>query len=256
MTTLPSFVELMASLGLEQKPQVDKQSPSPSPSPSVSPRLVNGGAPSSPTRSKSSPSLRDLSVSRNRVARYSPYSPAVSFTRRGSLSSVSSSSSSEYDRSPTHHKFSSSPPPLSLRARRSGNKLSINVYGSNGDLPANMPISSYVRRKTPGASPTSPTFPREHRPESPATPPLPLGVPILPTLLPNSANSDCFPITPSSDIGMSCSVHDSKSSPEIIDGPLHTRHYRRHTGVRISTPPRSAEFGEHIFIRRHIVDTA
>lgn len=70
-TTLPSFVELMASLGLDPA-----QERSPSSSPSSSPR-VPSVTPPSPSKSRSNPSLRDAAASRNRLARYSPYSPVI-----------------------------------------------------------------------------------------------------------------------------------------------------------------------------------
>ncbi|KAL9712787.1 hypothetical protein Ac2012v2_004024 [Leucoagaricus gongylophorus] len=150
MTSLPSFIELMGSLALEQtahSPSSDL-SLSPNPSPSSSPQP--GGTTMAPSRSRSSPSLRNFS-SRDCAPRYSPYS---SDARRGSTSCSSSSD-------PDSTKRRSTPPPSSyLRARRSQNQLTINIYGSTSDLPAYTPISTYLRRKTPGASPTSPGFPR------------------------------------------------------------------------------------------------
>ncbi|KAF7301423.1 hypothetical protein MIND_00707600 [Mycena indigotica] len=228
-TTLPSFVELMASLGLDQA-----QDRSPSSSPSSSPRAT----PPSPSKSRSNPSLRDSAASRNRLARYNPYSPKLS-ERRGSLSSLSSSSSSDYER-PIVRAYSTSPhPPSSPRARRRhGNKLTVNVFGSNSDLAANTPISSYVRRKTPGASPTSPTFPREALDYSPSSSPMPFSIPTLPTLFPRSASSESFPLTPNSDIS------STNNSPNPVTKPLPDEerlyfHRTYHTGVRISSPPMS-----------------
>lgn len=116
MTSLPSFVELMASLGLDQATKTPDQTlHSSNSSPSSSPRFAGAVVPLH-ARSKSIQSLRDTSVTRQRVARYSPYSPVLvceflhlfddclfpynqSATRRGSLSSMSSSSL-ESDRSP------------------------------------------------------------------------------------------------------------------------------------------------------------
>nr|GAT53982.1 predicted protein [Mycena chlorophos] len=229
-TTLPSFVELMATLGLDQT-----QDRSPASSPSSSPRVLSV-APPSPSKSRSSPSLRDAAAGRNRLARYSPYSPQLS-ERRGS---VSSSSSSDYER-PMTRAYSTSPhPPSSPRARRRhGNKLTVNVFGSNTDLA--MPISSYVRRKTPGASPTSPTFPREPQDSSPSGSPMPFSIPTLPALFPRSASTESdFPLTPNSDIDQPPSRNPSPSPTNKLVLPdeertyLH-RHY--HTGVRISSPP-------------------
>ncbi|KAJ7095214.1 hypothetical protein B0H15DRAFT_97675 [Mycena belliarum] len=240
MTTLPSFVELMASLGLDT---VDR-SPSPRSSPASSPR-VPSVTPPSPTKSRSSPSLRDTPASRNRLARYSPYSPVFQLSsRRGSLSS-NSSNSSDYER-PTVRAYSTSPhPPSSPRSRKrhGNNNLSVNVYGSNSDLSANTPISTYVRRKTPGASPTSPTFPREAY-DSPSSSPMPFSIPTLPPLFPRSASSDSFPLTPNSDSGGVESGHSSpnmnypaKALPEP-DSATTFLHRGHHTGVRISAAPR------------------
>ncbi len=75
MTTLPSFVELMSTLGVDTntRPQDDAAS-SPRSSRSASPHLSYSPI-SSPTRSKSSQSLREPT---HRVtARYSPYSPPM-----------------------------------------------------------------------------------------------------------------------------------------------------------------------------------
>ncbi|KAJ6539175.1 hypothetical protein B0H19DRAFT_961310 [Mycena capillaripes] len=220
MTTLPSFVELMSSLGLDQTAPAPERSTSSSPrsSPSSSPRMPSV-TPPSPTKSRSSPSLRDAGASRNRLARYSPYSPVfVSLA------------------------YSTSPhPPSSPRSRkRHGNNLTVNVYGSNSDLSANTPISTYVRRKTPGASPTSPTFPREAL-DSPSSSPMPFSIPTLPSLFPRSASSDSFPLTPNSDVEHPPS---ERSSPNYLSKPLPDVieiHRGYHTGVRISSPPRSAD---------------
>ncbi|KXN86348.1 hypothetical protein AN958_10210 [Leucoagaricus sp. SymC.cos] len=230
MTSLPSFIELMESLGLERtshspSPELSP-SPSPESSPSSSPQLGGTTAPS-PSRSRSSPSLRDLS-SRHRAARYSPYS---SYTRRGSSSSSSSTS----------------PPPASLRARRSRSQLTVNVYGSTSDLPAYTPISSYLRRKTPGASPTSPTFPRHVTYES-----VDITLPIIPSF-PNSASTDSsFPKTPQSDITSSPRLSDmAKIVTETTEVKSTRSHRKWHTGVRISTPPYSTGIDD--FNRRRLV---
>lgn len=71
MTTLPSFVELMATLGLEQQSaRPEAQATTPSSSPSTSPRLSKAA----PAKVRSNPALRDT---RARPTRYSPYSPAL-----------------------------------------------------------------------------------------------------------------------------------------------------------------------------------
>ncbi|KAF9469064.1 hypothetical protein BDZ94DRAFT_1245278 [Collybia nuda] len=241
MTTLPSFVELMASLGLEASTKILDQMPSTRSSPSSSPRPAIITAPLY-SRSKSTQSLRDASTTRQRVARYTPYSPVLSSARRGSLSSLSSTSS-EIDRSPlracsTSPRTTSSP----RLSRRSLNKLSVNIYGSVSDLAANTPISTYVRRKTPGASPTSPTFPHEGRNYTRSESPMPVAVPTLPALLPSSENLETLPITPSDSESVPDEV-DSRiySERPSVDAPQGGNRSRRshHAGTRISTPPRS-----------------
>ncbi|KAF8974398.1 hypothetical protein BDZ97DRAFT_19252 [Flammula alnicola] len=253
MASLPSFVELMASLGLEQTTAdpVVERSPSPVPPSSPgSPRSV--GSMNGPTRSSSSPSLREV-ASRHRVSRYSPYSPAVPFTRRrGSLSSASSSSES----SPLSATFFIPTRPTSSRPRRYRNKLTINIYGSSSDLAADTPISTYVRRKTPGTSPTSPTFNRDSGYESSSPDTMPFSIPSLPVLLPHSASSDSFPNTPTSDADMADSSPAIRVEP-LVDSSEGTDYYRfirRRTGTRISTPPRSSEVRNHHSRRKQVFD--
>ncbi|PPQ72353.1 hypothetical protein CVT24_002069 [Panaeolus cyanescens] len=244
MSALPSFVELMASLGLEQTNPCPEQSPSPPPPSSPgSPALPNKG---SPARSSSSPALRDVAT-RHRLTRFSPYSPAVSFTkRRGSLSSVSSS---DFETSPLSATFSIPPRPEASR-RRYRNKLTVNTYGSSCDLTANTPISTYVRRKTPGTSPTSPTFSRDSGYESSSpTTAMPFSIPSLPVLLPSSAGSETFPIivsTSESDI-----AKESSPLADITEGSNYYRYIRRRTGVRISTSPSASKLSH--FTRREPV---
>jgi len=73
MASLPSFVELMASLGLDSKatPPQREQLPA-SPTAPESPRME---LKKNPLRSSSNPSLRDTGA-RFFNSRYSPYSPA------------------------------------------------------------------------------------------------------------------------------------------------------------------------------------
>lgn len=131
---------------------------------------------------------------------------------------------------------SNSPPPSSLRARRSRNQLTVNVYGSTSDLPAYTPISSYVRRKTPGGSPTSPTFLRHTTYES-----VDITLPIVPSF-PDSASTDSsFPKTPQSDISATAISSDKAlTMTEVTEVPSPRVYRRWHTGIRISTPPFSA----------------
>jgi len=71
MTALPSFVELMASLGLDHV--VITQDQSTNSSPTASPRTARPQH----IRSKSTQSMKEMNTSRQRVVRYSPYSPAL-----------------------------------------------------------------------------------------------------------------------------------------------------------------------------------
>ncbi|KAL0949620.1 hypothetical protein HGRIS_009665 [Hohenbuehelia grisea] len=237
-TTLPSFVELMASLGINNTAPAAQQTPSSSPRASPRPKSSNGG---SPALAGSSP--RDSSSSRARNARYSPYSPISS--RRSSLSSSSSISENGSLRSSSRSPSVTSSPRL---RKRSNQNLTINVYGSAADLSANTPISIFVRRKTPGTSPTSPTFPRDSCCNAEALPDYlaPLSLPTLPPLLPLSANSEDFPITPDSDSFPEYPMDESSKSIAETEAPF-TRRSRR-TGTRISTPPSSAGLGR---VRRH-----
>lgn len=223
----------MESLGLEQTSHSPSPelSPSLSPvsSPSSSPQLGDTAVPS-PLRSRSSPSLRDFSP-RHRTPRYSPYS---SYTRRGSTSSSSSSDLESTKPSST------SPSPPSLRARRSRNQLTVNVYGSTSDLPAYTPISSYLRRKTPGASPTSPGFPRSVTYES-----ADITLPILPSFPSPASTESSLPETPQPDVSSSPRSFDKAMiATESTEARSPRTHRRWHTGVRISTPPFSAGFDD------------
>jgi hypothetical protein len=231
MATLPSFVELMSSLGLDKPANT-----SPLSSPPSSPR---------PARSQSIPSLRDL-----RLSRYSPYGTAIPAKRRGSLPSSLPTSDMDSDMRP-------SPPSSSPRhsRKRIVNHLSVNVYDSTTDLAANTPISSYVRRKSPLSSPISPSFLRDDAFDSPAYSPMPFTLPTLPPLFCQlSSASDSFPPTPNSDHHSSSgdsspSSYQPKPLPEFLEEPFIRRSYPH--GVRISTPPRSADLTDH-YRRRHL----
>ncbi|KAL0070915.1 hypothetical protein AAF712_002136 [Marasmius tenuissimus] len=214
MTTLPSFVELVATLGLDSakgSSQDASSCSSASQSSPSSPRADKLGIPAtSPTRSRSSPSLRDCAA-RSRTARYSPYSPTLS-----------TSSSPRPSPSPR------------MRRKAQSNKLSINIFGSSTDLAANTPISSYVRRKTPMTSPTSPTFSRSR-----SNPPsYPMTLPKLPTFLPRSASSDSFPLTPESEVEGFTVGPAISTKPSLSEDAIRSSRYQ--TGIRISTSPRSS----------------
>lgn len=79
-TTLPSFVDLMSSLGLDQtthQPELPSSSPIPSPTSSA---FLPRKAPECVSRVRSQPSLRDRQDAARvpRVSRYSPYTSMVS----------------------------------------------------------------------------------------------------------------------------------------------------------------------------------
>ncbi|PPQ77327.1 hypothetical protein CVT25_010909 [Psilocybe cyanescens] len=238
----------MASLGLEQATAPSATAlaeKSPSPQPPSLPGSPRPGSSAAPSRSSSSPSLREMAT-RHRLSRYSPYSPAVSLTRRrGSLSSVSSSS--DFESSPLSATFYIPSRPTLSRPRKYRNKLSANTYGSSSDLNADTPISTYVRRKTPGTSPTTPTFSRDSGYESSSPTPMPFSIPSLPVLLQHSASSESFPDTPSSDADVMDFRSSSPSTPlaDITDGNDYYRFIRRRIGTRISTHPRPNTLKSH-----------
>ncbi|KIK90990.1 hypothetical protein PAXRUDRAFT_655398 [Paxillus rubicundulus Ve08.2h10] len=157
MAALPSFIELMASLGLDGEPKPSPSCISTTRSRSASCSSVSsiassnqGCTPTSPSFDASSESFsRDLDVDRRhgsgrlRTVRYSPYISASSTSPR--LSS-----------SPSRHR------PLSLQFSK-----------NTRELHASTPISSYVRRKTPQNSPTAATFSHRIHAERPETITLP-----------------------------------------------------------------------------------
>lgn len=196
--------------------------------------------------------MRDASTARHRVTRYSPYSSMLLTRRRGSVSSLCSSPS-DLDRVPLRSCSTSPHPPLSPRlSRRFHDKLPVHFYTSTSDLSANMPISSYVRRKTPCTSPSSPAFPLELQCDSHSCETF--TIPTLPTLLPSSgSSSDSFPNTPSDSELMP--YDPDRDSPTYSCKSLDTsepgiRRSRRHIGLRISTPPCAGSRNE-IDARRH-----
>ena len=114
------------------------------------------------------------------------------------------------------------------------------TYGSSSDLTADTPISTYVRRKTPGTSPTSPTFAPDSGYESSSSPTaMPFSIPSLPDLLANSSSSETVN-SPSSDSEFEDLVQTSiRSAVKRISKSSNgnCRTVRRPTGVRISVPP-------------------
>ncbi|PPQ74909.1 hypothetical protein CVT26_011404 [Gymnopilus dilepis] len=236
MASLPSFVELMASLGLEQSTTAPARENSSSPQPPSSPGSPHLGSTSlASSRSNSSPSLRDMAA-RHRVSRFSPYSPVT---------------------------FHIPPRPAPSRLRRYRNKLTVHTYDSSSDFNANTPISTYVRRRTPGTSPTSPTFNLSDSgyESSAPTPPMPFSIPSLPMLLPHSASSESFPDTPASDSSMAedpphLSSTNISNTADDSEGVDYYRFIRRRTGTRISAPPRPNPVNKRHSRKKQIADLA
>ena len=134
--------------------------------------------------------------------------------------------------------FTSRPRPRKMR-----NKALLAIaYVSSSDLTADTPISTYVRRKTPGTSPTSPTFATDSGYESSSPTTMPFSIPSLPDLLANSSSSETVPELHSSDSEFEDHVQTSfKSRVKRISKTKsnngNCRTVRRPTGVRISVPP-------------------
>ncbi|OSC99171.1 hypothetical protein PYCCODRAFT_1446954 [Trametes coccinea BRFM310] len=226
-TTLPSFVELMASLGLggpddaPAKPAAGSDSRRHSRSSShsssishlsasstssiVSPPTSNiyssplrtsiSSTSSTSTRLTDSPAIvvssheaspeRDLlscEIRRSRATtRYSPYG-SISHSRKQSMPVLNAERTYERPIRALSTSPRLSPISTSFRGRRSKRPDNLNLPLSDADLMAYTPISSYVRRKTPQNSPTSPTFARDRDAAAVSTH-HPLTIPALPTLL-------------------------------------------------------------------------
>ncbi|KAM5535642.1 hypothetical protein V8D89_010629 [Ganoderma adspersum] len=208
MTTLPSFVELMASLGLggpDDAPEPTKLSVHHSRSSSHSSTASAFSAASSsnvPSASSniypvhnqlhhkhSSPAIvvsshegspeRDMpqDIRRSRATtRYSPYG-SVNHSRKASMPTLNAERTLERPARALSTSPRLSPISASFRGRRSRRPENLNL--SDADLMANTPISSYLRRRTPQNSPTSPTFARDRD----TAVSHPLTIPALPTLL-------------------------------------------------------------------------
>lgn len=190
MAALPSFIELMASLGIDDA------------KPASTPSIVRTRDRSSSCSSCSSmgsstdswsPSIRcaNLSTTRDidsdrrpgasrrvRAVRYSPYISASSSARQSSAVSLTHSQSDQEDSS----RSSSPNPPSSPRRTRRPSPL----HFSKRERPSITPISSYVRRKTPQNSPIVLTFAQREYVERPEiiTPPslMPMSLPTIPPI--------------------------------------------------------------------------
>ena len=124
----------------------------------------------------------------------------------------------------------------SLRPRRSSNRLTINIHGSTSDLPAYTPISGYLRRKTPGASPTSPDFPR-----STAYVSTDIALPILLSFPSPTSTDSSSPETFQPDVTFQFQQSDKPivitETTEVVTAAQSPRIHRQwHPGVRLSTP--------------------
>ncbi|KAI0676864.1 hypothetical protein C8Q78DRAFT_987407 [Trametes maxima] len=205
-TTLPSFVELMASLGLggpddapDPSQAPSRHSRSSSHSSSIS-HLSSASSSIVPPQSTSNSSIysfkhiqspaivvsshepspeRDVpcDIRRSRATtRYSPYG-SICHSRKASMPVLNAERTYERPIRALSTSPRLSPISTSFRGRRA--RRPENLPLPEADLMAYTPISSYVRRKTPQNSPTSPTFARDRD----AATSHPLTVPALPTLL-------------------------------------------------------------------------
>ncbi|KAI0049563.1 hypothetical protein FA95DRAFT_832330 [Auriscalpium vulgare] len=208
MASLPSFVELMSSLGLEDEASHPRLSSACGRARSLSSASSSSFqeeeyAPSralgqyllvpvryDPHDRAGDPDASIPRVSRHVKGRYSPYS-AASIPRKGSLPVIHSDADS--NRRP-QRAISSSPlnftaPPSQravwvTRPSRSGqsSRRGSQTWSKESDQDSVTPISSFLRRKSPNGSPstspTSPSFPR-----SIDIPLAPVAIPALPTLL-------------------------------------------------------------------------
>ncbi|CAE6408193.1 unnamed protein product [Rhizoctonia solani] len=210
MTTLPTFIELLASLGLDEEGSPPQRHGSP---PALrnssgcsntiecaqllpSPREHSlGGSPTIVIDAPDAAKVRSLGPSfRTRGARYAPYGAETNgpFVRRGSISSVDMPPiHSVHVEEPSVRKLGSSSPPSSrLIARRRPSMANLSL---DPDAAQMTPISSLLRRRSPQPSPTTPGFRVSRRGSvasgtaspSPLTPP---SVPTLPTLPPMPGN--------------------------------------------------------------------
>ncbi|EPT03555.1 hypothetical protein FOMPIDRAFT_1046597 [Fomitopsis schrenkii] len=211
-TTLPSFVELMASLGLDNSPRLPplhrdadpanvghrvQHSRSSSTSSSSSLSSLSGPVLShrplihserSSAERESSPSDRDWDMERRRarVPRFTPYAPCISHMRKRSVPTLIKEEVEDLPARP----LSTSPylsPTVPRRASHSALRQSYtrprHLTLSQSDLTANTPISTFVRRKTPQGSPTSPSFSHRIRKRS-CSPAQPVSIPTLPSVFP------------------------------------------------------------------------
>lgn len=162
MAAVPSFIELMASLGLDSDSKSSSRllvSPtrfrSGSCSSTSSGSSTKDQSPTSPTfnlpfdSSRHPDNDRHHCSNRLKAARYTPYISTGTLAKQHSMGSPVVSEEDQ-DKEPKSTSPSSSSP------RRRPSPLRFSKGGR--DEHASTPISSYLRRKTPQNSPTVPTF--------------------------------------------------------------------------------------------------
>ncbi|QRV76669.1 hypothetical protein RhiJN_04684 [Ceratobasidium sp. AG-Ba] len=215
MTTLPTFIELLASLGLDENAPSHRRAPpgsmhsatsSSSSSTLESPVDIRMSPPPKEFHASNSPAIvidapdnlkaRSLGVSsRARGARYTPYGSEVSgtYVRRPSVTATDMPPIHSFhgDESATRKRGSSPSSGSRLIARRRPSMVNLTLDPDAAQ--SSTPISSLLRRRSPQPSPTTPGFRVSRRSSvasgtaspSPLTPP---SVPALPTLPPMPSN--------------------------------------------------------------------
>lgn len=261
MTALPSFEDLMASLGLDNGPN----SPI-----SGRPRSATF-TPQQPStlhiprhgyHSKSISSLREIDTTRSdqhlqvpsesvrNRSRYTPYGISDDVRRTPLSTRAKHSTGSNSSGSGNERNGSLSPTGGNLKRRLLPRleKVPDDLAAMMPDLPADAPISMYARRNTPQASPISPSFARGHhafhdydknvsprRSHSPPPPSAgPIALPTLPNLFrhPSSHSNSASPRgSPQPDPGALLELPDSyaryrASHPRLPSSPYLSPHER------------------------------
>jgi len=206
MSSLPSFVELMSSLGLEDGASLPWN---PSSSPYLRPRFHSNASSSSDLddehessrqqpasntgaylfvsadydqRDRASFMESDIPrVSRHGKDRYCPYSVTSQIPRKGSLPTLCDASKSTRAPSTSPLPSPNARTTRGLRSSPSGrlSRRGSETWSQETDTHATTPISTFLRRKSVQTSPTSATFPRLASDE----PMAPVAIPALPALL-------------------------------------------------------------------------
>ncbi|KAG8744825.1 hypothetical protein FRC10_009349 [Ceratobasidium sp. 414] len=216
MTTLPTFVELLASLGLdENRPNHPTRRHAP-PGSLHSASSSSSSTLGSPVDARQSPAPKDFPIggpaividapeclkvrslgvsSRTRGARFAPYGSEVSgaYVRRSSITATDMPTIHSLHGDDSAARKLGSPPPSGSRliARRRPSLANLTLDPDAAQ--SSTPISSLLRRRSPQPSPTTPGFRVSRRSSvasgtaspSPLTPP---SVPALPTLPPMPTN--------------------------------------------------------------------